>query len=382
MLYLAIASIIGLLLGWYLGRYRSQDLPAGKFPSIWQNQTYLRGLNYVIARQADKAISEFSKLAQENPDMVEIYLSLGNLFREQGELERAIWIHQGLIVRPTLSVEMRLQAMMALGMDYSQAGVVDRATATFRQVIANHPEYLPVYQYLEQLYEQESNWEQAYLTQQKILNLTRSKDMRILAHLQVQLAKEYQSQGDLLEAGKRLHTALYLEPKSSDAQLYLGDIYQAQGETDKAAGIWEGMLRNQAKFACLAYRRLEEAYWSTSQYERIERLYMDILKKNPQDLRARLALIDYYTRQGKIGQALVQIRQGLLHQPQNRYLRETLLQLLIQAGSLPMEAETVKTLKDTKPDEIPFVCSCCGYETTVDPWKCPCCRQWDTFGEG
>ncbi len=381
MLYLVIAFILGLLAGWYLGRYQSQASPAGKLSHLWQSQGYLRGLNYVIARQPDLAITEFSKLAQQNPEMVEIYLSLGNLFREQGELERAIWIHQGLIVRPTLSVEMRLQAMMALGMDYQQSGVIDRAIATFRQIISQHPEYIPAYQYLEQLYEQEGNWEQAYLTQQRILSLTRSRDMRILAHLQVQLAKAYQAQGDLPEAGKRLHTALYLHQKSSEAQLYLGDVYYAQKEFSKAIAIWSGMIRNQLEFACLAYKRLEEAYWAIGEYERMERLYLDLLKKKPENLRARLALTDYYSRQGKLDQALVQIEQGLTIELQNRYLREALLQLMLQIGDLPVEPDRTQALRAIRLDDIPFVCRQCGYETTVDPWKCPRCKQWDVFGE-
>src|SRR3989338_9398546 len=97
---LAIA-LISLLIYALVAEYRKHrfnKLTPRKLPP-----DYYMGLNYLIDEKHDHAIDVFVKLLQVDSDTVETHLSLGNLFRSQGEVERAIRIHQNLIARPELS---------------------------------------------------------------------------------------------------------------------------------------------------------------------------------------------------------------------------------------------------------------------------------------
>lgn len=78
------------------------------------------------------AIHDLSRLVRNDPEAVDIYLALGNLFRAQGDIERAVKIREGLIVRPGLNQKFKARSYFELGQDYHRAGIVDRALAAFR----------------------------------------------------------------------------------------------------------------------------------------------------------------------------------------------------------------------------------------------------------
>lgn len=79
------------------------------------------------------AIGELSRVVRNNPDAVEIYLALGNLFRSQGEIERAIQIRTNLIARPQLNEHFKARAWFELGIDFKRAGILDRAHFALEQ---------------------------------------------------------------------------------------------------------------------------------------------------------------------------------------------------------------------------------------------------------
>jgi lipopolysaccharide biosynthesis regulator YciM len=79
------------------------------------------------------AIVELSQLVKNNPDLVEIYLALGNLYRAQGEIERAVQIRNSLIVRPGLDACFKAKAWFELGRDYKRGGFMDRAEHAFNE---------------------------------------------------------------------------------------------------------------------------------------------------------------------------------------------------------------------------------------------------------
>ncbi|MGE4556449.1 MAG: tetratricopeptide repeat protein [Desulfovibrionaceae bacterium] len=79
------------------------------------------------------AIDELSQVVKNNPEAVEIYLALGNLFRSQGEIERAVQIRNSLIVRHGLDPALKARAWYQLGRDFRRGGLLDRALSAFEQ---------------------------------------------------------------------------------------------------------------------------------------------------------------------------------------------------------------------------------------------------------
>jgi len=96
---------------------------------------YLRGLNFLLNEETDKAADVFIKMLEVDSDTVETHLAVGKLFRVRGEVDRAIRIHQNLIARPQLEKSYRIQSLYELGQDYLSAGMLDRAERIFLELV-------------------------------------------------------------------------------------------------------------------------------------------------------------------------------------------------------------------------------------------------------
>ncbi len=107
------------------------------------------------------AIGELSRVVRNNPDAVEIYLALGNLFRSQGEIERAIQIRTNLIARPQLDEHFKARAWFELGVDFKRAGILDRAHAALEQAYKITGDDPAVLKELARLYADNNDFEKA-----------------------------------------------------------------------------------------------------------------------------------------------------------------------------------------------------------------------------
>ena len=103
---LALPLFFGL--GWLAARHESAagrgvqgELPAG----------YFRGLNFLLSEQPDRAIDAFIEVVRVDPETVELHFALGKLFRQRGENDRAIRVHQSLLDRTDLDPKAREQAL-------------------------------------------------------------------------------------------------------------------------------------------------------------------------------------------------------------------------------------------------------------------------------
>jgi len=52
---------------------------------------------------------------------------LGNLYREKGQVGKAITVHQSLLQRPRLTRLEHAHVLLCLGLDYKRGGFVDSA---------------------------------------------------------------------------------------------------------------------------------------------------------------------------------------------------------------------------------------------------------------
>jgi lipopolysaccharide biosynthesis regulator YciM len=50
-------------------------------------QIYIKGLNYLLSNDTDKAIEEFIRVTHLEPDTIEAYLGLGHLYRSKGDFD-------------------------------------------------------------------------------------------------------------------------------------------------------------------------------------------------------------------------------------------------------------------------------------------------------
>src|SRR3954447_21734300 len=90
-----VALLLGLVVGKAWERYKLRDGRWIDRRRLRETPHYMLGLNFLADNQVDQAIEELTQAASSATDALEIQMIVGNLYRQKGQVGRAISIHQG-----------------------------------------------------------------------------------------------------------------------------------------------------------------------------------------------------------------------------------------------------------------------------------------------
>src|SRR6201988_3891104 len=167
-----LAVLLALLAGLTIGKaWERYKLRGGKWIDRRRAQEsphYMLGLNFLVSNQIDLAIEELSRAASLDADALEVHMILGNLYREKGQVGKAITVHQSLLQRPNLSKLEHAYVLLCLGLDYKRGGFVERALEAFTEVLRLDPKNEYALLNLQNLHEERDKWSEAYDTRQGV----------------------------------------------------------------------------------------------------------------------------------------------------------------------------------------------------------------------
>ena len=381
-----IALLAGLAIGKAWERYKLQDGRWMDRRRARESPHYMLGLNFLVANQIDPAIDELTRAAESAGDPLEIHLILGNLYREKGQVGRAIQEHQALLQRPNLRKLEHANVLLCLGLDYKRGGFVDRALEAFTEVIRLDPDNQYALSNLEKLYEEQHQWQDAYATRLKLARRDgeagEPRHNQILAFLENELGLQALKRMDYVEAGRRFQAAIELDSHNTPAYLNLGDVRFLQGDAAGATATWERLVETSPERAYLAFPRLESIYQKSGDARRFADLCRQLIAASPQDWRARLALARHLSARSDARGALDLLFEAVELNPHALALHQTIWQTLSQLGLPPA---LVDRYVDLTRDAIfyldPHLCTRCRYRSTELLWQCPHCHEWNTFVE-
>lgn len=164
------------------------------------SREYVAGVNFLLSNQQDKAVDLFLEMLKEDSSTVEAHLTLGNLFRSRGEVDRAIRIHQALMESASLTFEQRLLAVQQLGRDYMAAGLYDRAEDMFNQLVEEQDFRLGALQQLLIIHQATSDWHNAIEVAEKLVKMGKDNQRLEIAHFYCELALQAMGSDDLDKA--------------------------------------------------------------------------------------------------------------------------------------------------------------------------------------
>jgi lipopolysaccharide assembly protein B len=381
-----LALLAGLAIGKAWERYKLQDGRWVDRRRARESPHYMLGLNFLVANQIDSAIEELSRAAHAAGDPLEIHLILGNLYREKGQVGRAIQEHQLLLQRPDLRKLEHANVLLCLGLDYKRGGFVDRAVEAFTEVLRLDPDNKYAMANLEKLYEEQHQWNEAYAVRQKLAQRDgepgASRHHETLAFLENELGLEALKRMEYAEAGRRFEAAIDLDPKNAPAYLNLGDVRFYQGNAAGGIAAWEQLIEQSPDRAYLAFPRLEAAYPKVGAPASFPKLCQRLIAANPQDWRARLALARHLSAQQPSREALDLLFEALVHNPHALAVHQAIWQTL---STLQLPPALVDRYVELTRDSIfyldPHICVRCRYRSTELLWQCPHCHEWNTFVE-
>jgi lipopolysaccharide biosynthesis regulator YciM len=367
--------------GWYAAHYKLSNSISRKHSC---NREYLRGLNYLLNEQSDKAVDTFIKILEVDTETVETHLALGVLFRRRGEIDRAIRLHQNLIARPNLAPAQKLQALLALGRDYYCAGLLDRAERLFFEVIHHDDrEYARIaVRYLLEIYQQEKRWEVA-IKQAKKISKWDSKIVKNIAHYYCELAQNLlNTQGNQKEVIKFLKLALKYDRQCVRANLIKGKLAIMAEKWEAAIAIYQGIKKQDPDYITETLGPLNQCYLQHPSGSMGLLGYLHETLTEHAQTPISLAIVKLIQEKDN-DKALQFLTRQLQAKPSLPGLYQLVDLHLAQENSSLTDKNylmglkgLIKKLMENKPL---YRCLSCGFNSKILDWLCPACRNWSTI---
>ncbi len=376
---LILVFLFGLFLGARLPFGRSKGA-SGKEPR--QSPHYIRGMYAMLTGDVETAIDHLSKVVELSTEPIEVYLALGNLYRQRGQIDRAIRVHQSLLTRANLSEEERVLALNALGMDFRTGGLMDRALKTFRESLGLSPKDPDALTHLVKLSEDLGEWGDAYDFAVRLQKIRRHKDPRMLSYLLAQKAQTLADGGMHVRAAWQLHRAIRLFRENMPAYIFLARLYLKVDKPDRARRTVERGLKQMPHKAFMVMDLIKDI--SVQKQDPAGYLeHLRILGHENHQKRALLQEVREFSDLKKTEQIPPIVKELVRHYGRSRLVQRTLWDLYRKEviGS-DVVSGLAETLAKSEQMMDPFTCIYCGYKTLEILYRCPNCKEWNSFSDG
>jgi lipopolysaccharide assembly protein B len=363
--------------GWWLARREMRNRLDAVGPA---HPDFLRGLNYLLEEQPDKAIDTFLKLAEVDGETLETHLALGSLFRRRGEVDRAIRIHQNLIERGHLSPELRGFALFELGQDYMRAGLLDRAEGLFHELVGLGLHRQRALQSLLDIYQQERDWMRCLEVAEQLRPLADQAMTVAIAQYHCELAEDARRKGDIAAACAQLDKAQQVEPGCVRAVMLAGFIALEAGDAAGAIGLFERVAERGPAYVPEILSALIESMRQLSYPDIPERLERLARKHASPPLMLSLAALAADRRGHEVA---LELLTSYLSDYADLAALERLLELQAQQTVPGSVAENRARVAHAVARQLllrqpVYQCEKCGFRARTLHWHCPSCKSWGT----
>jgi lipopolysaccharide biosynthesis regulator YciM len=382
---LLMALLVGLAVGKAWERYKLRDGRWVDRRRLRETPHYMLGLNFLVDNQVDQAIEELTQATSMDTDALEVQMILGNLYRQKGQVGRAINIHQALLQRPDLTALEQAYMLLCLGLDFRHGGFVDRALEAFQEVLRLDPKNRYALVNLQKLYEDQHQWAEALKVREQVAKIAGGRpgeDQQILGFLRNEIGLHQQRVGDAPGAARSFSAAIDTDTRTVPAYLNLGDARQRLGDVEGAIAAWEGLVDAVPEHAHFALERLQRAYRSIGAPHRFQEMCRRLIEADPQGWRARLALAHHLSGAGQHHAAFEQLLDALPHRPHALAIHQQIWEVL---AALSFDPNLIRRYVELTREAVfyldPHICRRCRYRSTEPLWQCPQCHEWNTFVE-
>ncbi|MEQ9885657.1 lipopolysaccharide assembly protein LapB [Pectobacterium zantedeschiae] len=362
--------------GWYMGRRSAQQDKEQESNRL--SREYVTGVNFLLSNQQDKAVELFLDMLKDDSNTFEAHLTLGNLFRSRGEVDRAIRIHQALTESASLTFEQRLLAVQQLGRDYMAAGLYDRAEESFNQLVDEEDFRRSALQQLLQIYQATSDWPAAIDVAEKLVKMGKDQLRVDIAHFYCELALLAMGSDDLDKALTLLKKGAAADNQCARASIMMGRIYMAQQDYSRAVEALRQVLDQDKELVSETLPMLQECYQHLDKPLDWANFLKRCVEENT-GATAELMLADILEREEGAEVAQAYINRQLQRHPTMRVFHR-LMDFHLHEAEDGRTKENLQGLRDMVGEQIRtkprYSCRKCGFTSQSLYWQCPSCRTW------
>jgi len=358
------------------------------------SDNFVKGINFLLSEEPDKALEVFLNNQDVDEYTAETYQLLGNLFRDRGEVDRALRVHQNLISRPSLNAEQKQKAMFSLGKDFFSAGMLDRAESVFQELLndtslSRRVSKASICASLRTIYEQTQEWQKAIEATDCFSKSTNENSKavklesnKLIAHYYCELADEALQQGKLNKVDDLLSKAKKSFKQSTRLMTLEGDIAYHQKNYKDALKYYLKAIVEDTRLLSMLFNKLEDSATSTANIDLLksELLKMYRKRKDKSVFETLLVLAKKYNGSPDIDKL---IEKELSTERLNiesiyrasDYTITSVNTIEEKQGLLLVNQALSGYLKGVPA----FRCEHCGYKMHDYLWRCPACHEWDSI---
>lgn len=371
--------LVGLVIGWLIGKSERRRQPTA--PRNVLTREYFQGINLLLNEKRDEAVDVLLRTLEVNSETADTYLTMGSLFRQRGEVDRAVRIHQDLLARPNLSREQQTRVRMELARDYLKAGLLDRSERLLLELIEeNSEESGTCLSYLLAIYEQEKEWPKAVETAERIIARGNEDLGSQLSHYLCEMIEDAMRLGDAIESRALIRRALSADRLCVRASLLEGRLEEKLGNTADAIKAYRRVRQQKPAFITETLEPLKRCHALLQEPQEYVRYLYGCLEEHPAASTVMALSEELRLLEGDAAGAFV-LSEYLKKRPSVKGLHRLIDFHVANAQGAAREnlgilkAFTTQLLSN-KPV---YRCSRCGYDGKSLMWRCPKCQQWGSL---
>lgn len=295
--------------GWWSGRQREPTPPRDAETAV------RRALVAVLDRDLERAETLLAGVVRGDSTELEVYLALARLFRQRGEVGRAIHLHQNLLLRRDAAPEVRFDALLGLADDFRAGGFLRRAIAAYEEVLREQPDHPRALRTLVTLLVDTREPQRALPLVRRLARAEGSEPRVLEAKLWSQVAELERLEGHGGAARKALRRALRRDSRCVRAWIALGEVELEGGRPKRALAAWRRVPELDRRAGRHVYPRIGPVFAAAGRPQGFEAWLRELLDAQPDDLDARIALARGLAARGATDEAVAELRAALERDP-------------------------------------------------------------------
>ncbi|SSY80381.1 lipopolysaccharide assembly protein LapB [Alysiella crassa] len=362
-------------MGWFAARVdmktvlkQAKSVPTGFYAS----------LDALVDKNTGRAARNLAEVIDQQQNSYDLNLTLGKLYRQRGENDKAIAMHKTLLQSPDTVGEKRERVLYELGLNYQSAGLVDRAEQIFLELQSGNMAK-QANEVLLNIYQQDRDWEKAIATAQLLSHDEQTYQFEI-AQFYCEMAQAALFQSDFDTAREYVQAALNANKKCSRANMILGDIEQKQGNFGVAISAYSAIEKQNHAYLSMVGERLYDAYEAMGKASDGLNVLIGYQKTFP-----TLDLLNVIYDKALLLQGEQSANQTVIELIRAKPDLNGMYRLLgLQMSDLnPQWKADADMMRGVIGRQLQkawmYRCRNCHFKSQVYFWHCPACNKWETF---
>lgn len=373
---------LGLVLGWVLARRAPSARRVGASTTARQPPgAGVQWLAQMAEQDPDRTIAALIQEVHVDATTADLHLTLGNLFRGRGEVDRALRIHEALLARPELSHEQLQQVRLELAEDYLKAGLIDRAENLYQTLVNEGQHVIVALEQILAIYEQGHDWPQAIETARRLEGVRGEPLRAVIAQYCCELAEEALRAHQTDEAQRQARQALAEDPSCVRARLLLARISEAAGNAALAAQYYQQAFEQEPRLLGEILPAAQRCFTAAGDEQAFRQMLEDAsaMTRSPLPVVVEAQLLE-----ARGQDPLPVLAAGLASRPSRAVLGEFLRVMEnrpdVAAAGLSQPAAALHKALDQMTRTAPrYRCEQCGFTPRQLFWQCPSCKYWSSI---